>query len=89
MQYCVVTAALNQLTKNLCCEWAKDGILVNSVAPWYTVTPLVEQYLQDKPTMDQIIARTPLERVAYPPEVSGKWIIQLPYSRVFWVRYSC
>ena len=27
-------AALNQLTRNLACEWAKDGIRTNGVAPW-------------------------------------------------------
>ena len=27
---------MDQLTKNLCCEWAADGIRVNSVKPWYT-----------------------------------------------------
>lgn len=26
--------AINQLTKNLACEWAKDGIRVNTVAPF-------------------------------------------------------
>ena len=68
----VFAAALNQLTKNLCCEWAKDGILVNAVAPWYTRTPLVEAYLEDEATLDQITARTPLQRVAEPLEVSGE-----------------
>ena len=27
-------AALNQLAKNLTCEWAKDGIRAIAVAPW-------------------------------------------------------
>ena len=33
---------LNQLAKNLACEWAKDNIRSNSVAPWVIKTPLVE-----------------------------------------------
>lgn len=33
---------MNQLTKNLACEWAKDNIRVNSVAPWYIKTSLVK-----------------------------------------------
>ena len=35
-------AAINQLAKNLACEWAADGIRVNSVAPWYTATSLTK-----------------------------------------------
>lgn len=34
--------AMNQLAKNLACEWAKDNIRTNSVAPWYMKTSLVE-----------------------------------------------
>ena len=30
---CVCAGALNQLAKNLACEWARDGIRTNSVAP--------------------------------------------------------
>ena len=36
------SAAMNQLTKVLACEWAKDNIRCNSVAPWFTRTPLAE-----------------------------------------------
>ena len=36
------SGAINQLTKNLACEWAKDNIRTNSVAPWYIKTPLVD-----------------------------------------------
>lgn len=41
--YAMTKAALNQLTKNLAVEWARDGIRVNAVAPWYTATPLAMQ----------------------------------------------
>lgn len=34
--------AMNQLAKNLACEWARDNIRTNSVAPWFIRTPLAE-----------------------------------------------
>ena len=34
--------AMNQLTKNLACEWAKDNIRTNCVAPGYIRTPLAQ-----------------------------------------------
>ena len=33
--------AMNQVTKNLACEWAKDGIRVNTIAPWIIKTSLL------------------------------------------------
>ena len=41
--YAMTKAAMNMLTKYLACEWAKDGIRVNAVAPWYINTPLAKQ----------------------------------------------
>ncbi|KAL8102327.1 hypothetical protein AgCh_026995 [Apium graveolens] len=32
--------AINQLTKNLACEWAKNSIRVNCVAPWIIRTKM-------------------------------------------------
>ncbi|OMO76666.1 Short-chain dehydrogenase/reductase SDR [Corchorus olitorius] len=64
-------AAINQLTKNLACEWAKDNIRTNSVAPWYIRTSLVEHLLERKEFFDKVISRTPLERVGEPEEVSS------------------
>lgn len=64
-------AAMNQLTKNLACEWAKDNIRANTVAPWYTRTSLVEPLLGDKSFVDKVISRTPLGRVGEPEEVSS------------------
>lgn len=34
--------AINQLTKNLACEWGKDNIRVNAVAPWIIDTALTD-----------------------------------------------
>lgn len=31
---CIYIGAINQLTRNLACEWAKDCIRTNAVAPW-------------------------------------------------------
>lgn len=33
--------AINQLTKNFACEWAKDGIRTNTVAPWGVRTQVI------------------------------------------------
>jgi len=40
--YGMTKASLNQLAKNLACEWAKDNIRINSVAPGYISTSLTE-----------------------------------------------
>ncbi|MCD7452314.1 hypothetical protein HAX54_016146 [Datura stramonium] len=42
---------MNQLTRNLACEWAKDGIRVNGVAPWQYHS-LVQHVLEDKAFME-------------------------------------
>lgn len=36
----VLSGAINQLTKNLACEWAKDNIRTNTVAPWAVKTSI-------------------------------------------------
>lgn len=69
--YAMTKAALNQLTKNLACEWARDGIRVNAVAPWYTHTPLTEKLLQDPQVMADVVARTPMRRVGEASEVAA------------------
>lgn len=41
--YAASKAALNQLAKSFACEWAAQGVRVNSVAPWVTLTELGQQ----------------------------------------------
>ncbi|XP_020089870.1 tropinone reductase homolog At5g06060-like [Ananas comosus] len=68
--YAATKGAINQLAKNLACEWAKDNIRANCVAPWFTMTPLVAPYL-DEQTLAKIRSCTPVGRVAKPEEVSS------------------
>ena len=67
---------MNQLTKNLACEWASQGIRVNAVAPWYIATELAQQVLRNQEYKDNVLSRTPQKRVGDPGEVSGAHIAQ-------------
>jgi len=69
--YGLTKAALTQLTRNLACEWAADGIRVNAVAPWYIRTQRTEDALADPDYLDEVLARTPLQRIGEAEEVAA------------------
>nr|XP_004249378.1 tropinone reductase 1 isoform X2 [Solanum lycopersicum] len=73
--YSASKGAINQMTKNLACEWAKDNIRVNSVAPAVILTPLIETAIkknpQQKEEIDSFVVKTPLGRAGKPEEVSA------------------
>ena len=69
--YAISKGAMNQLTKSLACEWAKDNIRVNAVAPWYTNTPLAKQVLKNQVYLKAVVDRTPMGRVGEPHEVGA------------------
>ncbi|KAI3938689.1 hypothetical protein MKW92_018374 [Papaver armeniacum] len=69
--YAACNGAIHQITKNLACEWAKDKIRVNNVAPWYVKTWLADQDLQVEGVEDYVKARTPMRRIGDPNEVSS------------------
>src|SRR5205085_10393705 len=71
LPYAMTKAAVAHLTRDLAYEWAKDGIRVNAVAPWYIRTPLAEPVLSDPPRLEKILARTPAGRVGEPDEVAA------------------
>ncbi|KAJ0020618.1 hypothetical protein Pint_32722 [Pistacia integerrima] len=63
--------AMNQLAKNLACEWARDNIRTNSVAPWFIRTPLTEPYLSNEEYLKEVNSRAPMGRTGEPKEVSS------------------
>jgi Tropinone reductase 1 len=69
--YGMAKAALAQLTRNLACEWASDGIRVNAVAPWYIRTDRTATALSDPAYYDEVLERTPLRRIGEPEEVAA------------------
>ncbi|KAI3973587.1 hypothetical protein MKW92_033313 [Papaver armeniacum] len=63
-------SAINQVTKNFACEWAKDNIRGNSVAPWSIKTPIIEREMQKEGYVERVIVRTPMRRFGAPSEIS-------------------
>ena len=69
--YGMSKAALHQLTRNLACEWAEDGVRVNAVAPWYIRTRRTSDALAQPEYYEEVIERTPMRRVGEPEEVAS------------------
>ncbi len=69
--YGLSKAALHQMSKNLACEWASDGIRVNSVAPWYIRTRRTSNALGNPEYFEEVLARTPMKRIGEPEEVAA------------------
>ncbi|ONK68271.1 uncharacterized protein A4U43_C05F9510 [Asparagus officinalis] len=70
--YSATKGAMNQLTRNLACEWAKDNIRANCLAPGHIRTPLLQPILEnDEEFKSEQRARTPMGRLGEPEEVSS------------------
>jgi NAD(P)-dependent dehydrogenase (short-subunit alcohol dehydrogenase family) len=73
--YAAAKAGLEGLTRSLALDYASAGVRVNAVAPGYTDTYLVQEWLslQDDPaaTMESVLANIPLGRMATPREIGN------------------
>ncbi|KAJ3668931.1 hypothetical protein LUZ60_010881 [Juncus effusus] len=69
--YCASKGAMNQLTKSLACEWAKDSIRVNAIAPGTIETPLMKPALDREEFKMKEISRIPLGRIGRSEEIAA------------------
>ncbi|KAL5977457.1 hypothetical protein ACLOJK_021804 [Asimina triloba] len=69
--YSALKGALNHLARNLACEWAKDNIRANCIAPWMNRTRMSEPVLGNNEMAKAMLARTPLRRLSDPKAVSS------------------
>jgi NAD(P)-dependent dehydrogenase (short-subunit alcohol dehydrogenase family) len=69
--YGAAKAGIAAMTRSLACEWARDGIRVNAVAPGYVATELVETLKRNgQMNVQSIERRTPMGRLARPDEIA-------------------
>jgi NAD(P)-dependent dehydrogenase (short-subunit alcohol dehydrogenase family) len=73
--YCASKSAVASLTRNLACEWAKDGISVNAIAPGVFPTEMNGQIISGTPRGEEILLRTPLHRFGDPDELVGAAVL--------------
>jgi NAD(P)-dependent dehydrogenase (short-subunit alcohol dehydrogenase family) len=69
--YCASKHGLDGLTRALGVEWAKYGILVNSIAPTFVYTPLTRPFFDDPAFKDDVLRRMPIGRIMESDELNG------------------
>jgi gluconate 5-dehydrogenase len=69
--YCASKGGLRVLIKQLATEWAPRGIRVNGIAPTFTRTPLVQDYLNDPAFYAGLVNRIPMGRVCETSDLAG------------------
>ena len=70
LEYTISKAALSGAVKQLAIDWAKDAILVNSVFPSMTATPMLAKNVSAK-QIKTIEKKIPLQRIAQAREIAN------------------
>ncbi|RCV39349.1 hypothetical protein SETIT_8G216500v2 [Setaria italica] len=69
--YSMTKGAMNQLTRSLATEWARDGIRVNCVAPGGIKTDISRDETIDPELVKKEMALLPMGRIGEPEEVAS------------------
>jgi gluconate 5-dehydrogenase len=69
--YCSSRGGMNMMIKQLATEWARYNINVNGIAPTFTRTELVKDYLTDPDFYNPLVARIPLGRICEPRDLAA------------------
>jgi NAD(P)-dependent dehydrogenase (short-subunit alcohol dehydrogenase family) len=73
--YSAAKAGILSLTQSLACEWAKDGIIVNAIAPGVFPTDLNRETIMGTPRGKELLMRTPMRRFGRPEELVGAAVL--------------
>jgi NAD(P)-dependent dehydrogenase (short-subunit alcohol dehydrogenase family) len=73
--YCAAKSALLSLTRSLACEWARDGISVNAIAPGFFPTDMNATLLKGTERGAEVLVRTPMRRFGRPEELVGAAVL--------------
>ena len=71
LAYASSKGGVDQMTKVMALEWAKQGVRVNAIGPTYFETDMVAQIRNDPERFKFINERTPMGRWGYLPELEG------------------
>jgi NAD(P)-dependent dehydrogenase (short-subunit alcohol dehydrogenase family) len=71
LAYSCSKGGVDQMTKVMALEWAKQGVRVNAIGPTYFETELVTEIRNDPERFNFINERTPMGRWGQPPELEG------------------
>jgi len=72
--YVASKGGLGILIKQLATEWAPHGIRVNGIAPTFTRTPLVDDYLKDPEFLNALVERIPMGPVCETEDLVGIFV---------------
>lgn len=75
--YASSKAGLAHLVRVLAREWARDGILVNALAPSMLETAMTAELLVDQRFRERVLAEIPLRRLATPQDLIGPLVLLL------------
>lgn len=73
--YSATKAGVLSLTRSLACEWARDRICVNAIAPGVFPTELNSHLLRGTKRGEEILLRTPMARFGEAKEVVGAAVL--------------
>jgi NAD(P)-dependent dehydrogenase (short-subunit alcohol dehydrogenase family) len=81
--YTASKAGIDMMTRQLAVEWAPHQITVNTVAPGFVETPLIQPLLDNPELRRKITDRVPLGRLARPADMVGPTLFLLSDAAAF------
>jgi NAD(P)-dependent dehydrogenase (short-subunit alcohol dehydrogenase family) len=73
--YAISKGGMRQMTRALAVEWAKDGILVNAIAPGRFWTAMTDAVFADPALHESAVSVIPLRRPGIPADLAGATVL--------------